>query len=55
MATSHLFSRIDTQRSFFVMILCPFLLISMYVREGMDFNTTKIMMYEFGNDPSDVS
>lgn len=55
MATSHLFFRIDMQHSFFVMILCPFLVISMYAKEGMDFNTTKMMMCEFGNDPSDTS
>lgn len=26
-----------------------------YGREGMDFNTTEVMMFEFGNDPSDAS
>lgn len=32
-----------------------FLLPLVYGREGMDFNTTEVMMFEFGNDPSDAS
>lgn len=51
-ADSHPFSRRDMQCSFFVMILYQFPLV--YAREGMDFNTTEVMMFEFGNDPSDV-
>lgn len=43
------------QHSLFVMILCPFPLTIMYAREGMDFNTTKIMILGFDNDPSDIS
>lgn len=27
----------------------------MYARQGMDFNTTEVMMFEFGKDPSDIS
>jgi len=55
MVISHPFSRKDIQHSLCVIILCPFPLIITYAREGMDFNITKIMMFGFDNDPSDIS